>query len=214
MRKGCTTKCRMILTQDNEYSVVLDACVLVPMPLCDTLLRLAEEPAIYRPLWSDQILREVGDALERKLNRTPLQRDRRIRERGKAFPEARIEIPPDMSDGITCIPDPKDRHVVAAAICGSAQAIVTANTKHFPKACTSQYGLVCQHPDEFLIHQFHLNPELVLQKIDLQAAAYNRDRAAVLQSLRTVVPSFVALAELGIFGTGEEQSTKDDNEGN
>jgi hypothetical protein len=34
----------MILAQDNEYAAVLDACVLVPMPLCDTLLRLAEDP--------------------------------------------------------------------------------------------------------------------------------------------------------------------------
>jgi hypothetical protein len=55
----------MISAQDNEYVVLLDACVLVPMPLCDTLLRLAEEPAFYRPLWSEEILREVGDALEK-----------------------------------------------------------------------------------------------------------------------------------------------------
>ena len=49
----------MILTRDNECAVLLDACVLVPMPLCDTLLRLAEEPALYRPLWSERILLEV-----------------------------------------------------------------------------------------------------------------------------------------------------------
>jgi hypothetical protein len=57
----------MILTQDNEYAAVLDACVLVPMPLCDTLLRLAEDPAMYRPLWSEAILTEVATAL-RPLN--------------------------------------------------------------------------------------------------------------------------------------------------
>jgi hypothetical protein len=53
----------MILTPDNEYSVVLDACVLAPMPLCDTLLRLAEEPGLYRPLWGEEILREVSDTI-------------------------------------------------------------------------------------------------------------------------------------------------------
>jgi hypothetical protein len=63
----------MILTPDNEYAALLDACVLVPMCLCDTLLRLAEEPAMYRPLWSDAILQEVGDALETKLHLTPDQ---------------------------------------------------------------------------------------------------------------------------------------------
>lgn len=43
---------------------------------------------------------------------------------------------------------------------------------------------------------------------------YNQDRTAILQSLRRVVPSFVALAELGVFGTGEEPSEKGINEGN
>jgi hypothetical protein len=61
-----------------KYTVVLDACVLVPMPLCDTLLRLAEQPATYCPLWSEQILLEVGDALEKKLKRTAFQRQRRL----------------------------------------------------------------------------------------------------------------------------------------
>ena len=63
----------MILNQDNEYAALLDACVLVPMCLCDALLRLAEHPAMYRPLWSSEILREVGDALESKIGLTPEQ---------------------------------------------------------------------------------------------------------------------------------------------
>jgi hypothetical protein len=64
----------MILNQDNEYAALWDACVLVPICLCDTLLRLAEDPAMYRPLWSSEILREVGDALESKINLSPPQR--------------------------------------------------------------------------------------------------------------------------------------------
>ena len=69
----------MILTLDNEYSAVLDACVLVPMPLCDTLLRCAEEPALYRLLWSETILEEVHKALNQKLRYTLQQCDNRIR---------------------------------------------------------------------------------------------------------------------------------------
>lgn len=114
-----------------RYTVVLDACVLVPMPLCDTLLRLAEEPASYRPLWSEQILLEVGDALEKKLKRTALQRQRRLRSMQSAFPDAEVEVPIDLAEAITCIPDPNDRHVVAAAISGSADAIVTFNMSIF-----------------------------------------------------------------------------------
>ena len=60
----------MIFTQENEYAAVLDACVLVPMALCDLLLRLAEEPAMYRPLWSEQILTELARALKTKLRRS------------------------------------------------------------------------------------------------------------------------------------------------
>ncbi len=60
----------MIFTPGNDYSAVLDACVLVPMALCDLLLRLAEEPAMYRPLWSEQILTEMAKALKTKLHRS------------------------------------------------------------------------------------------------------------------------------------------------
>jgi len=64
----------MILNQNNEYAAVLDACVLAPMPLCDTLLRLAEDPAFYRPLWSEEMLREVGDVIENRLGYSREQR--------------------------------------------------------------------------------------------------------------------------------------------
>jgi predicted nucleic acid-binding protein len=166
----------MILTPDNEYAALLDACVLVPMPLCDTLLRLAEEPAFYRPLWSEEILREVGDALEKKLQVTTAQRERRIRFMNDNFPESLIAVPPDLLKVFDCMPDQNDRHVLAAAVCGHANAIVTQNTKHFPQACLDQYGVLCQTPDDFLIHQFHLHPPLILEKLDVQAAAIGQSR--------------------------------------
>ncbi len=121
-----------------------------------------------------------------------------------AFPEAEINVPVDMVKAITCIPDPNDCHVLAAAICGPAQAIVTLNTRHFPAECVEQYGIVCQTPDEFLVHQFHLAPELVLQKLDAQAAGHGRERSSILQGLQRMVPSFARLVELGIFGTDQE----------
>jgi len=86
----------MILTGDNEFSVVLDACVLVPMPLCDTLLRLAEDPPLYRPLWSNRILEEVGTAVRNKLNHTERQSNRRIEAMRQAFPEALVSLAPDL----------------------------------------------------------------------------------------------------------------------
>src|SRR5271170_8005681 len=108
-------------------AAVLDACVLVPMPLCDTLLRLAEEPALYRPVWSERILLELGTALEKKLNRTRPQRERRLHAMRVAFPEAEVFVPLYLVKSVSCIPDPNDQHVVAAAISGAADVIVTFN---------------------------------------------------------------------------------------
>jgi predicted nucleic acid-binding protein len=181
--------------------VVLDACVLVPMPLCDTLLWLAEEPAMYRPLWSERILREVGDALEKKLKRTAFQRERRVLAMRGAFPEAEVGFPDDLAKGVTCIPDLNDRHVVAAAISGAADIIVTLNKKHFPTSCIAQYSLSCQTPDEFLVRQFLLAPELVLEKVDLQAATLGQERAFIVEQLRKMTPLFAGLLEEGFLAT-------------
>jgi hypothetical protein len=62
----------MILVPDNEYAVVLDSCVLVPMPICDTLLRIAER-SVYRLLWSREILSEVRAVLMSRLGYTEEQ---------------------------------------------------------------------------------------------------------------------------------------------
>ena len=172
---------------------MLDSCVLVPMPLCDTLLRLAEEPAVYRPLWSEQILLEVGNALEKKLHRTRSQRERRMHAMRGAFPEAKVTVPPGLVNGVAGIPDPNDRHVVAAAILGAANAIITLNAKHFPSDAIEPYGLVCQTPDDFLVQQFRLAPELVLEKLDVQGAAIGEGRLFIAQKLQKTVPSFAGL---------------------
>ena len=51
----------------SDYLVMLDACVLLPMPLSDTLLRMAETPRLYVPKWSDDILQEVTRNLVEKM---------------------------------------------------------------------------------------------------------------------------------------------------
>ena len=186
----------MILTPDNEYTVLLDACVLVPMPLCETLLRLAEEPALYRPLWSDSILQEVGTALERmKYNSEQVKR--RLDAMRSTFPEAFVPIPDDLIQALTCIPDPKDRHVLAAAIRGKADAILTLNDRDFPAECLAQYEIDRMSPDEFLIHQYHLNPGAVLDKLDAQAVAIRETREAVTRRFRErfQAPKFADLVE-------------------
>jgi hypothetical protein len=183
----------MILNQDNEYTALLDACVLVPMCLCDTLLRFAKDPAMYRPLWSAKILQEVGAALENKLNIAPEKCSRRILRMTEAFPEASVQHPPCVAESLTGIPDTNDRHVLAAAICGHAHAIVTSNLRDFPKDYLAQFDILCQSPDDFLIHQFHLNPYLVLEKLDEQALNIRQERDSVLSTLSQMVPNFVQI---------------------
>jgi predicted nucleic acid-binding protein len=185
----------MIFTQGNEYSAVLDACVLVPMALCDLLLRLAEEPAMYRPLWSEQILAEMTKAIRTKLHRSSSEATWRRQQMIQAFPEAMVAVPSELSKALDCIPDEGDRHVLAAAIMGHANAIVTQNTKHFPKSCLDRFGVLCQTADDFLIQQYYLSPQLLLDKLDDQASGICQDRAYVIGSLGASAREFVKMVE-------------------
>jgi predicted nucleic acid-binding protein len=185
----------MIFTQGNEYSAVLDACVLVPASLCDTLLRLAEEPAMYRPLWSEQILAELTKAMRVKLHRSAADASYRRQQMANAFPDAMVKVPPDVLKAADCIPDPDDRHVLGAAIMARANTIVTQNTKDFPKECLESFGVLCQTADDFLTHQYHLDPQLVLNKLDDQGIGISQDRAYVLASLRASAANFCRLIE-------------------
>ncbi len=138
----------MILNLDNEYVVLLDACVLAPMPVCDTLLRLATEPALFQVRWSEEILSEVARYLHRKYQAH--QVERRLRTMRESFPEAMVDgfqhIAPTFA-----LRDPKDWHVMAAAIVGGANILITANLRHFPAPELQRVGVLVQHPDEFLL---------------------------------------------------------------
>src|SRR5690606_8440654 len=66
---------------------------------------------------------------------------------------------------VLALPDPNDRHVLAAAIKGHADLIVTANLKDFPNEVLKRWGIKAQHPDEFLTHQFHLSQPAFLTAV-------------------------------------------------
>jgi predicted nucleic acid-binding protein len=184
----------MILTPDNEYCVVPDACVLMPMPLCDTLLRLAEEPSFFRMTWSREILEEVRRGLAGpRFGYSTEQVDRRFRAMNVAFPEALHTLPPGLADGIAGLPDPDDRHVVALAIHAGADAIVTENVRDFPECALAPHNLAVLSADEFLVHQYHLDPHSVLEKLDRQAAGIRQQRTDVLRLLQRSAPEFCAL---------------------
>ena len=97
------------------FQAVLDANVLLPAPLRDTLLRLAEAE-LYVPRWSERILDEVAKNLVES-GRTDAERARRVTETmAEAFPEAMTPTPVISTIEPAMTNDPKDRHVLAAAV--------------------------------------------------------------------------------------------------
>ncbi len=140
---------------NSDFPVVLDACVIVPAALRDTLLRFAEK-RLFLPRWSDEIIAETVRTLETKLNKTSEQTTHLVHELRTHFGDAWVEnyLPIVAS----CTNHEKDRHVLAAAIRAHAELIVTFNVKHFPAASLSPWAIDVSHPDEFLIDMFYLNP--------------------------------------------------------
>jgi predicted nucleic acid-binding protein len=179
------------------YAAVLDANVLVPSALCDTLLRLAAD-GFYRPLWSEQILKEVEHAILRIRPELDHARvTRRIDAMRTAFIDANVEGWEEVAAGLD-LPDPDDRHVLAAAIAGGAQAIVTFNVKDFPADRLAPRGIEARQPDEFLLDQLDLSPSGMLEVLISQAADLTHppvDLAGLLNNLaRCRLPSFVEAA--------------------
>jgi hypothetical protein len=172
------------------YQVILDACVLVNAALRDTLLRIAEPPRLYLPRWSEEIIVEAARTLETKLSVTQEQTAHLIEELRKHFADAWVEgyepLIPSMKN------HPKDRHVLAAAVRCGAQTIVTLNLKDFPEYALSPWDVMAQSPDEFLIHQYHLAPEVVAQKLQEQATRHG-GMERLLSIHQKIAPEFVAL---------------------
>ena len=160
------------------------------MPLCDLLLRGAEEPALYRPYWSKETTIELRRTLL-KIGRTEMQANRRLSEMHKAFPEALIQVPMELLAAMPSVPDPSDRHVIAAAVLAKADVIVTSNLRDFPLGALEPYHLLVHSPDEFLLHQYHLNPWTMLEKLDNQASAIGQSRTSIIQRLKETAPLFV-----------------------
>jgi predicted nucleic acid-binding protein len=184
----------------GRYRVVLDACVLVPASLCDTLLRLAETPPLYRPIWSDRILGEVERALIDNIGLSAQKAKRRIHVMTEFFDEACVEGYEDLIADMPSV-DPDDRHVMAAAVRSGAQTIVTANLRHFPPEILKKFDVEIQSPDEFLVHQFHLAPRDVADRLRRQAAEIDLTLDRVVDSLRkSQVNDFcdLVLAELNV----------------
>jgi hypothetical protein len=184
----------------TRFGVLLDACVLVPISLTDTLLHLADN-GLFQPLWSEAILLETVDALcEIYPDKSPHGFEARIASMTRAFPHACVVGWEQLEVGLAVTwPDPGDAHVVAAAILGRAELIVTSNLKDFPYDLLEPLGLHAVSPDSFLMDILDFDPELTFASITSQAAETRRPQLSaldVVKSLEQTVPKFARAVRL------------------
>lgn len=177
------------------YPVALDACVLFPNVLRDSLLTLAERE-LFRPMWSNAILAELRRNVLAKRTVDPASIDRTLGIMTSSFDGAMIDDEnwQPLVAGLE-LPDPDDRHVLAAAIAGGAESIVTFNLKDFPAAKLDPHHIDAVHPDDFMLDQLDLAPAKVLAALSQQAHRYRMppmDLSGLLTRLeRCGVPDFV-----------------------
>ena len=151
------------------FVVVYDAAVLYPAPLRDLLLRVART-GLVRAHWTEQILDECfRNILANRPDLVALlARTRELM--NQAIPDVIVTGYQSLIDGLT-LPDPDDRHVLAAAIRAGAQVIVTWNLKDFPADALAPYGIVSLDPDEFVVNLLDLAPAAIVSVVTEQAAA-------------------------------------------
>jgi predicted nucleic acid-binding protein len=146
--------------------VALDACVLFPTVLRELLLGIAATGG-FAPVWSPRILEEWARATRRLPDGAePVARAEIARMR-RAWPEAEVDPDPALIETLA-LPDPDDRHALAAAIAGRAKVLLTFNRSDFPTRTLARYGVLLRDPDGFLT--------------ELLAAGH--DVAAVAESVR------------------------------
>lgn len=138
----------------SRYTAILDANVLYPQLLRDTLLSLAVE-RLYHARWSVTIHDEWTRNLAKDRPDLAAKLPAVIALMNASVPDCLVTNYEQLANNIE-LPDADDRHVVAAAIVGHADAIVTFNTKDFPEAVLQPYGIEVQHPDEFVMNQLQL----------------------------------------------------------
>jgi len=146
----------------NRYTALIDACALVGVLKRNLLLTLAAA-GFYRPRWSVEILDEVERALARmfadKDHAQPARvaADQRARIEA-AFPEALVENFDAFRAAGAALPDPRDAHVLAAALKVRASTIVTDNISDFPEAVLVDLDLEARSTDAFIADTIELDP--------------------------------------------------------
>lgn len=144
--------------------VLIDANVLFPTVLREIVLGVARRGA-FEPIWSARILDEWRRAAARLGERDAALAESEIAVLKAHFPEAMVEQGQG-TEARLWLPDPDDIHVLAAAIDGGAEVLLTLNSGDFPSNVLGDEGLLRRHPDEFLLEAFHADPQGIRAVVD------------------------------------------------
>lgn len=139
--------------------VLVDACVLystVPR----ALVLGAAQAGVIMPLWSARILDEWRRAVARDGAAAAAQVASEIALARLACPDAEIAVPEGLAETLS-LPDPDDRHVLAAAIAGQADVLLTRNMRDFPPRTLARHGISPRAPDSLFLDLWSDHPETV-----------------------------------------------------
>ncbi len=151
---------------------VLDACVLFPTVLREVLIGVARA-GLYRPLWSDRILEEWARAARRFGPADAAIARGQIAALRAEFPAACVAPQPGLESRLH-LPDLNDIHVLASAIAGHADVIVTFNAADFPRGTLAAEGLERRDPDSLLWQLWSHHPETVAARAEAVRAEAER----------------------------------------
>jgi predicted nucleic acid-binding protein len=163
------------------FVVVYDACVLYPAAVRDLLIRLAAS-GLFQARWTDRILDECFRSIVHARPKLAGKLDRTRALMEAAVPAAKVTGYEPLVATLT-LPDEDDRHVLAAAIKCSAQAIVTTNLRDFPVEALAPWEMEAQHPDTFVLHLLSLDPGAVVRAVVAQAAGLKAPPVTVRELL-------------------------------
>jgi len=162
---------------------VYDSCVLYPFDVRNLLVQFAFD-RLVEARWTDEIHDEWIRTLVANtpgLARSRLERTRDLMK--QAVPSADVSGYQQHIPRIT-LPDPGDRHVVAAGIAGGASIVVTWNLKDFPATELSRHGLTAQSPDAFACDLHAADPTLVMASVKNARANLQTSKPSAAQYLR------------------------------
>lgn len=160
------------MREARPLRVLLDANVLYPTVMREVCLGCAGL-GLFEPLWSARILEEWARAAARLGPEGEAVARAEVAAARQSFPHAEVRVP-EGAERRLWLPDPDDVHVLAAAVAGSADAILTANARDFPRGVLAGEGLVRLDPDYFLSGLAEGAPEAVGGVVDASVAEARR----------------------------------------